>query len=113
MKSKPKKQRQKKASEVIHMESWGCVNALLFHKGGSARIQINGLEVKRLLEALQRYILRKQKLPDPKLLQAVDHLYDFFAKGSELTVTADAAIAGYGVELTPIDMPLEEMDHGW
>ena len=105
MKRTAKTPRAKSAKSPIHLSNFGCVNALYFDKGGTARVQMNATEIDRLCDALQRYILRKQKMPDPKLLAALDKLQEFFSvggKGWDITVTADMVIAGHGVYLEPI-----------
>jgi hypothetical protein len=104
MKSNPKSPRAKDARAPIHLKRFGGLNALYFDDGGYARMQMNGLEIKRLLEAVQRYVLRKQRLPNLKLLAAIDRLHDFFeAGGVELIVTADVPIAFHGVTLEVIE----------
>jgi hypothetical protein len=105
MKSSTKHPRAKDARVPIHLSSFGRVNALYFDKGGYARVQMNTVEIGRLIEALQRYALRKPRIPDPKVLAALDTLHQFFSvvgKGYDITVTADMVLAGYGVSLEPI-----------
>lgn len=100
-----KSPKPKNARAPIHLSSFGCVNALYFDEGGYARVQMNSVEIGRLIEALQRFVLRKQAIPDPKVLAALDTLHEFFCtarKGYDITVTADMVIAGRGVNLEPI-----------
>ncbi len=81
------------------------MTALYFDRGGYARVQMNTAEIGRLIEALQRYALRKQRIPDPKILAALDTLHEFFSvvgKGHDLRVTADVVIADQGVKIVPI-----------
>jgi len=97
--------RAKKATDAIHLSSFGSVDALYFDKGGYARVKMNTVEMNRLIQALLRYALRKQRIPDPKVLAALDTLDDFFSvtgKGYDITVTADMVIAQHGVTLEPI-----------
>ena len=105
MKSPIKSPKKKDPRAPIHLSSFGCVNALYFNNGGYARVQMNASEIGRLIEALQRYALRKQRIPDPKVLAALDTLHRFFSvvgKGYDVTVTADMVIAQHGVNLEPI-----------
>ena len=100
--------RAKKATDPIHLSSFGCVQALYFDKGGYARVQMNTVEMNRLIEALQRYVLRKHRIPDLRVLAVLDTLHDFFSvagKGYDITVTADVVIAQHGVTLEPIMRP--------
>jgi hypothetical protein len=106
VKSPVKSPKPKDPRAPIHLSSFGCVNALYFDRGGYARVQMNTVEIGRLIGALQRYALRKQRIPDPKVLAALDTLHDFFSvagKGYDITVTADMVIAVHGVSLEPID----------
>jgi hypothetical protein len=109
----PKTKRpKKKAATPIHVENFGCVTELRFRNGGWARVQINSLEVRKFQEALQRYTLRKQKIPDPKVLDAIDTLHKFFMPGgprSDVCVTADMILSMYGVSLEPICPPFEQV----
>jgi hypothetical protein len=100
-----KSPKQKHARAPIHLPDFGCVNALYFDKGGYARVQMNSLEIGKLLAAIERYALRRQKIPDPKVLAAIDTLCAFFdnpIKGYDITVTADMVIDTRGVELVPV-----------
>lgn len=66
---------------------------------------MNTVEIGRLIDALERYALRKQRIPNPKVLAALDTLERFFSvfgKGYDITVTADMPIARHGVRLEPI-----------
>lgn len=69
------------------------VSALYFDSGGYARVQMNSVEIERLIGALQFNVLRKQRIPDSKVLAALDTLRRFFSvvigKGYDITVTAD------------------------
>jgi hypothetical protein len=100
-----KSPKSKKARAPIHLSSFGCVNALYFDQGGYARVEMQTNEIRRLIEVLQRYALRKQRIPDPKVLTALDTLRQFFSvggKGYDITVTADMVIGAHGVSLEPI-----------
>ena len=100
-----KSPKAKSAEAPIHLDDFGCVNALLFDGGGSARVQMNVLEIQRIMEALQRYVLRKHKIPDTKVLAALDTLHEYFESGGrayDVTITADMVIAAHGVTLEPI-----------
>ena len=72
---------------------------------------MNSLEIKKLLGAIQRYILRKQKLPSPQAIEALDTLQNFFSvgKNADITITADMVIGVTGVEFQSMQMGLPEM----
>lgn len=69
---------------------------------------MNRLEIVKLLGAIQRYILRKQKIPDPKALQALEILSEYFAMRYDITVTADMVLGVAGVNFEPMDMSITE-----
>ncbi len=72
---------------------------------------MNSLEIRQLLGAIERYALRRQKIPDTKVLAALDTLCRFFdMKGLDITVTADMVIDMRGVELVPV---VEEAKGSW
>src|SRR5437867_1164123 len=106
-----KSPKQKHARAPIHLPNFGCVNALFFDKGGYARVQMNSLEIRKLLGAIERYALRRERIPDSKILAAIDTLRAFFSmKGLDITVTADMVIDTRGVELVPV---VEAAEGSW
>ena len=102
MKRTPKK-KAKPAEERIHLESFGDLMEIRFTDRGFARALYDSSEVIHMLSAMQRYILRRQKIPSPKLLDAIDALRQYFTvHGSSIRVTGDLFIAFDGVRLEPI-----------
>lgn len=101
MKSPP----AKKPSTPIRLRSFGGVTELRFDDGGYARVRMDTAEINRLIEAMERYVLRRQKIPDPKLLAALDRLHEFLSvggRGHGICVIADVPIGATGVRLEPI-----------
>lgn len=110
MTKKAKTPAAKKASTPIELGSFGGVTALMFHNGGSARVHLNSVEIKRLTEALFRYVLRRQRVPQPELLAALERLHRFFSgAGYDIRIVLDVPIAAYGVELNPIEADIDEV----
>jgi len=102
VKRTPKK-KAKRAEERIHIEHFGDLLELRFTDRGSARAIYDSTEVVRMLSAMERYILRRQKIPSPKLLAAIELLQQYFTvHGASITVTGDLFIAFDGVRLEPI-----------
>lgn len=102
MKRTPTK-KAKRAEEPIHIEHFGDLLELRFTDRGSARAIYDSFEVRRMLSAMERYILRRQKIPSPKLLAAIELLQQYFTlHGASITITGDLFIAFDGVRLEPI-----------
>jgi hypothetical protein len=105
------KKPKKKAATPIHLDDFGCVNELRFKNGGWARVQMNSLEIRRLIGALEKWILRRHKIPPPEILQALDVFQHYISdpRRFDVCIIADMIMAVHGVSLEPIFPPIEEL----
>lgn len=93
----------KSAKEPIHLPHFGDLIELRFGGRTTARGIFNAREVRDMLGALERYILRRQKIPAPKLLAAIQTLHDYFElHGTSITITGDLFVGLHGVRLEAI-----------
>ncbi len=105
-----KKEIPSKPARPIHIRNFGCATELSFIKGGTVKIHMDASAMRKLLGAMQKYFLRKPRIPDPKILAALDTLYAKFDwKYPDIEITADVVIAQQGVKLEPILMDYEDI----
>jgi hypothetical protein len=106
--SKPKN----KKPSPIHLGDFGCIEEIKALDYITATFQMNRLEVAKFLRGLEKYCLRRKRIPDVKLLGAIDVLkkkFDDDLSTYDVCFTGDAVIATYGVRLEPIDVPMNKL----
>jgi hypothetical protein len=103
-----KSPKAKSPKKPFRIQRFGAVTALMFDDGGYAEVSMQALELKRLMEALQRYAVRAKKIPSPKLLNAIDVVHEFLDSPAamDLSIEAEVVMGFRGVRLSVIDVDL-------
>jgi hypothetical protein len=86
--------------KTVQLPSFGSVTGLIFDRGGSAEIIMDGLEVMRVLEVWKEHEEGKKK-PDQRVLAALN-LLSPKARGLDLRLVAEVPIAQKRAKLTPV-----------
>ena len=89
----------------IRLSRFGCVSALLFEDGGAAEVLLDGLELKRILEAWEQHEMKKNKRND-RIVSAL-RLLAPKARDLNLRLVAEVPIAQRRAKITPVTDQLE------
>ena len=93
-----------------HLTEFGCVSSIKTVKGITATVEMESLEIHRILEGIEAWLLWKNRPSDREALKAVRVLLKKIQTGGELRFTADVVMAQFGFRVAPIFPTKEERE---